>query len=190
MHVIAGTARGQALKIPARSGLRPTSSRVKEAAFNILAARVPGARWLDLFAGSGGVGIEALSRGADFCVFVEKDPLTCRVIRTNLQLARVGDRARVLAADVFAALRQLDRLGYAAELVYIDPPYGYQLLPRLLRQLAGSHVLMPEAVVLLETGKRDGLPVLEEWVVGRKYEYGDSRLIWLQEKDEGGGGSG
>ena len=119
MRVIAGQAKGTPLQTVPGSGTRPISDRVKEALFDVLAGEVPGARVLDLFAGTGSVGIEALSRGAAQAVFVEKQSKAVATIRTNLQRTGLMDRARVVKADVF---RFLGGEPEPFDLVYVAPP--------------------------------------------------------------------
>lgn len=120
IRVIAGTARGRRLKMVPGDASRPVMDRVKEACFSKLGRRVAHSRFLDLYAGTGSVAIEALSRGAAEAVLVERDARALQVIRENLQLARVQERARVQRADVLAWLR--DRPAQAFDLVYVAPP--------------------------------------------------------------------
>src|SRR5687767_8940509 len=107
MRILTGEAKGRVLKTPGGRGTRPTDSRAREALFNILGRRVVGARVLDLYAGTGALGLEALSRGAEFCVFVEQNALAARVIRENLRLFGWSDRAQVWHTAVKTAVRRL-----------------------------------------------------------------------------------
>ncbi len=133
VRVIAGAAKGRRLKMVPGAGTRPVMDRVKEALFNILGGAIPGCRFLDLFAGTGSVGIEALSRGAARAVFVENNPAALRVIRENLQITGLADRAEVVAADVF---RYLDRPPVEAfEFIYIAPPQYEALWSKALQAL-------------------------------------------------------
>ncbi|MGB9825598.1 MAG: 16S rRNA (guanine(966)-N(2))-methyltransferase RsmD, partial [Desulfofundulus sp.] len=121
MRVIAGIAKKSRLKIPRGWKGRPTADRVKESLFNILSPLIPGSCFLDLYAGTGNVGIEALSRGAQRVVFVEQDKKAVRVIRDNLVHVGFSERAELLAQDVFLALRQLG--GQSFDVIFLDPPY-------------------------------------------------------------------
>lgn len=121
MRVIAGRLRGRRLKVPAWDGLRPTSDRLRETLFDILGASVEGARVLDGFAGTGAIGIEALSRGAAHATFVEHDPRAVKLIEVNLELLALKDRAIIRAGFADAARRLA---GTAFDLVLLDPPYG------------------------------------------------------------------
>lgn len=152
MRVIGGRFGGRRLKVIEATGLRPATGRVREALFSMLAARgaiFPGARVLDLFAGAGSVGIEALSRGAGEALFVEKSPAVAKVLRENLRgLGLSGSEARVLEADVARALPRLS--GQVFDLVAIDPPYGQGLMPPTLAGLVKYGLLAPGGVAVAE----------------------------------------
>jgi 16S rRNA (guanine(966)-N(2))-methyltransferase RsmD len=148
MRVIAGSAKGTPLQAVPGSGTRPISDRVKESLFNILGAEVVGARVLDLFAGTGSVGIEALSRGAEQATFVEKHPRAISTIRTNLQRTRLEVRATVVQNDVF---RFLAGSPTAFDLVYIAPPQYQGLWLRALLAIdANPGWLEPEGLVVVQ----------------------------------------
>jgi 16S rRNA (guanine966-N2)-methyltransferase len=134
MRVIAGVAKGTRLVAPRGAEVRPTSDAMRETLFQILGDAVVGARFLDLFAGSGAVGIEALSRGASDCVFVERSPRCIEAIRRNLEATRLTDRARVVRGD---ARRTVARLGSRerSDVAFVDPPYGWAGLVRLVEEL-------------------------------------------------------
>lgn len=187
MRVIAGSARGRPLTAPPGRSTRPTSDRVREALFSSLAELVPGAVVLDLYAGSGALGIEALSRGADYAVFVEEDRRAAQAIRANLAAAKVAARARVLQVDVgrFSAGPPSNVLPAAATLVLCDPPYA-EPLPRVLDHLValcGSGQVADDATVVIERYRRD--PHLEDelprlLVRDRLRPYGDTVLYFLR----------
>jgi 16S rRNA (guanine(966)-N(2))-methyltransferase RsmD len=124
MRIIAGEAKGRRLRSLKGQALRPTSDRVRETLFAILGERVTGARFLDLFAGAGAVGLEALSRGASEAVFVESHRAAARVIEENAALCGFAARARVLVMPVGRALPRLARAGERFEIIFLDPPYG------------------------------------------------------------------
>ncbi|MBE3573664.1 MAG: 16S rRNA (guanine(966)-N(2))-methyltransferase RsmD, partial [Moorella humiferrea] len=121
LRIIAGQARGQRLRTPKGSGTRPTSERVREALFNILGPRVIEALFLDLFAGSGAVGLEALSRGAKEAFFIEHDRRALSCLKANLQATGFNDRAHILAMDVRRALAELRRRDLVFDLIFVDP---------------------------------------------------------------------
>jgi len=174
LRVIGGSRGGQPLKGPLR-GIRPTADRVREALFEILAAH--GARLdrvLDLYSGTGALGIEALSRGAEHCDFVEADAKACALIRENLARTGFGDRARVFPLPVS---RALPRLTGPYTLVVADPPYEYDRAEQELTAVAESGLLDPNATLAVEHSKRRPWP---ERLAGRERlltrRYGDSSL--------------
>lgn len=166
MRIVAGERRGATIAAPKGAQTRPTSDRAREAAYSLIGP-VGGALVLDLFAGSGAMGLEALSRGAARCVFVESDRAACRVIRENL--ARLRLDAVVLCRDAFAALRDERAAGRVYDLVLVDPPYGAweELRPRLAQAL--PPVLAPGAILVAETaaGVEPELPL--DLVTSRRY---------------------
>jgi 16S rRNA (guanine966-N2)-methyltransferase len=148
MRVIAGKAKGLRLKRPAVRHLRPTSDLVRGAIFDILVSRGADiSRVLDLYAGSGALGIEALSRGAHWCDFVEQDRAACAIIRENLALAGFQERARVHCLPVEKAL---DRLEGPYDLVLMDPPYENEGAVAVVARLAGSSLVGPGSTLVLE----------------------------------------
>ncbi len=153
MRVIAGTAKGMPLRSPSSPGTRPISDRGKEALFNILAPRIPGARFLDLFAGTGGVGIEALSRGAEAATFVERDETALGDLRFNLARTRLEQGAAVVRADVFAFLR---RTPEAFDVVFVAPPQWKGLWEQTLAALdAAPGWVAGDGVVVVQTDPKE-----------------------------------
>ncbi|MGH2654434.1 MAG: RsmD family RNA methyltransferase [Actinomycetota bacterium] len=178
MRIIAGTARGTRLaRVP--RGTRPLSDRAREGLFSSLGHRVEGARCADLFAGTGAMGIEALSRGATSCLFVDRGSAAIRAIRENLERTGLGDRATVVRGDV---LNALDRDSGPLDLALLDPPYlhPHQAVREVLALLAA--VATPRAVVALTRPKADSTDVIPvHWAVVRILTYGDTRILVLQE---------
>ncbi len=210
MRVVGGEWRGRRLVAPPGSGTRPTSDKVREAIFDVLAslpetgaaggnavrhAPPAGHSVLDLFAGSGGLGIEALSRGAASCVFVERDRAALRALRTNLQRVEAGGlatdgrprspsddrRSHVRAADVHRALKADALNGSLYTLVFIDPPYNHyaEVQPALVKLL--TPVLAPDAVLVVEAARR--AKVALPWRVVREKRYGDTQVTFLAADD-------
>lgn len=151
MRVIAGKARRLPLVTPEGKDTRPTTDRIKETLFNIIQDEVPGSLFLDLFSGSGGVAIEALSRGAERAWLVEfgKEPLRC--IRENLAKTRLADQAVVMPVEVTYAISKLEQSGNIFDIVYADPPYKKDFEPKILRLLADSRIVAPGTMVILES---------------------------------------
>ena len=177
MRVIAGEARGITLTAPPGTDTRPTVDRVKEAAFSIIQTKTPDAIVLDLFAGSGGLGIEALSRGASWCDFVERDRHAAQVIHNNLQKTRLAERASVTVSDAkdFTACckRKYD-------IALLDPPYGKKLCDFAMDALSSRGCLNPGAVAVCETAA--GEDVASPFRHIKSYRYGTVSLLLFEAK--------
>lgn len=174
MRVIAGTHRGHRLEAPAGRATRPTSDRVREALFAMLGERVADTNVLDLFAGSGALGIEALSRGAAHATFVDDAAPALTVIRSNLTRLKLGQRSTVVCSGALRALRCTPVCNAQYDLVFIDPPYRMAgaLGPDLAAALPA--VLAPGATVVTESDRRD--PPLLELPLQRERQYGDTLI--------------
>lgn len=182
MRVIAGTAGGIPLHVP-RSELRPTMDMVKNAIFNVLMESIPGARVLDLFAGTGGLGLEALSRGAASCVFVESDRRACESIRKNLDKTRLAG-GEIAPADVFSWLDRMSRPGEFA-LIFADPPYAKKpgerdFTPELLASESLRLALAPGGLFILEHLPGAKLPLGKTWQCLRQKRYGATEVAILR----------
>jgi 16S rRNA (guanine(966)-N(2))-methyltransferase RsmD len=150
VRVIAGSAKGRRLATLRTLALRPTPDRVREALFNILGERIDGAAVLDLFAGSGAVGLEALSRGARVAVFVEVHEPACRLIESNLQRCRLEAQARVWCRDALQAIPALTQQGQRFDVIFLDPPYQSPLLEEALERLGDARLLCDDGQVIAE----------------------------------------
>jgi 16S rRNA (guanine(966)-N(2))-methyltransferase RsmD len=159
MRVIAGEARGRPLRAVRGPGVRPTADRVREALFSIVLSRVSlvGSAVLDLFAGTGAVGIEALSRGAARAVFVERDIVARRVLRANLSTCRFAARAEIVPMSVQRGLAMLAARKDRFDGVFVDPPYGRGLAAETVAALAEKAILGPGAWVMVEHHRDDPL---------------------------------
>lgn len=155
MRVITGTAKGRPLATVKGRDIRPTADRVKESLFNVLGPRVVDAEFLDLFAGSGAVGIEALSRGARRCVFVELMTAHLKVVEENLAKTGLAAGAELVRRDARSAAADLGRRGRRFDLIFIDPPYGQGLVDEALEAVAGNQLLNPGGWVACEHYKKD-----------------------------------
>ncbi len=184
MRVTSGAAKGTRLRTPGRGGVRPTSDMVKEALFNALAPRLADARVLDLFAGTGGLGIEALSRGAAQAVFVERDGHSAGMIRQNLEAARLSDRGTVRRANALTEIAALARAGTSFDLIVLDPPYGQGLAAEALHRIAAAGVLAPGGIVVAEGHWRDDPADIVGLRRVRAARYGETGL-WFYERGEG-----
>ncbi len=157
--------------------LRPTASKVREALFNIIKKEIPGALFLDLYAGTGGVGIEALSRGASKAVMVESNALRVRMIRHLLSEFNLLDRSRVVNAQAFGFLAREARKRCRYDIIFLDPPYGSEELPKILPVIGEGKVLKEGATVIAEHFHKTRLPVSEGRLrLLKSYKYGDTML--------------
>lgn len=183
LRIIGGDRKGLPLFSPAGSSLRPTSGRVREALFDILGGDIAGARFLDLFAGTGAVGIEALSRGAALCVFVEKDRAAAAIVRRNLLSGGFVPRAGVIVGSLPAALSRLPG-GESFNLVFVDPPYGSPQGEETLQALGRSGNLAPACRVILEHRKSWEPPARPGGLsLRRRARYGDTVLSFFVKDD-------
>jgi 16S rRNA (guanine966-N2)-methyltransferase len=182
MRVIGGADRGRRLRAPRGLRTRPTADRVREALFDILGPAVAGMRVLDLFAGTGAVGIEALSRGATRSVFVERNRDALRALRSNLAALRLSrEQARVIAGDVLPALPILATSEPAFDLVFLDPPFAGNLAPRVLIALADSPLLHGETQIVVQHSTHSVLPVPTALTSDRRSrQFGESALTFLR----------
>jgi 16S rRNA (guanine(966)-N(2))-methyltransferase RsmD len=182
MRVIGGQDRGRRLRAPRGLATRPTADRVRVSLFDVLGPAVSGARVLDLFAGTGAVGIEALSRGAARVVFVEKDRAALRALRANLAaLGASRAAARVMAGDVLRVLADLPAQEEPFDVVFLDPPYATSLAGRALVALAAARVCRPGGVVVVQHSTRDALPPAAGFAEHRRgRRFGDTALTFLK----------
>ena len=150
MRVISGTARHLPLKTPKGLETRPTTDRIKETLFNMLQNEIYGCRFLDLFSGSGGIGIEALSRGASKAVFVDSQREAVSCIRENLAFTHLEDRAEVMPEDCLTAIARLAQRKEAFDLIFMDPPYKKELEKEVLTFLSHSSLVKPSAKIIVE----------------------------------------
>ena len=176
MRVIAGVARGQPLVAPRDRGTRPITDRVKETLFAILGERVPGARVLDLYAGSGAIGIEALSRGALHATFVEQARTALVALRTNLERTRLDDRSSVASIDVARFLAA--PVDPPWDLAFVDPPYEVRDIVAPLRALEPH--LAPDATVVVKHFWRTDLPEVAGLQPVRQRRFGETMLSFLE----------
>ncbi len=162
MRVIAGKARSIPLKCLEGIHTRPTTDRIKETLFNMISAEIPGCRFLDLFSGSGAIGIEALSRGASEAVFVEKNRAAVNVIRDNLSKTGLAADARVMNTDCRQAIALLEKEGLRFDIIFMDPPYDRQLEHDILECLRKSSIADEDTLIITEASLKTSFSYLEE----------------------------
>lgn len=178
MRVITGSARGRKLKTPQGLDVRPTTDSVKEAIFNIIQFDVEGRRVLDLFAGTGQMGIEALSRGAKECVFVDNSRQSLNIVKENLKLCNL--QGTVLSTDAVSYLTR----GEKFDLVFMDPPYDSDLYERCLEALHQFDILMDGGIIICESRRDRTLPgaILDAYST-KQYRYGKIKITVLRKQE-------
>ncbi len=181
MRVISGKVRGVTLKTPDGLVTRPTSDRVKEALFSIIQFDLPGARVLDLFGGTGQLGIEALSRGAKNAVFVDAGEAACKLIRENLKRTKLEQEAQIVRSDYLAYLQ---RCRERFDIIFLDPPYAEVFLENALKKITEIDILQSGGIIVAERPTDKPLElVFAGFSRSRDYKYGNT-LLTLYRKDE------
>jgi 16S rRNA (guanine966-N2)-methyltransferase len=188
MRIVAGAWRGRTLVAPPGQATRPTADRVRQALFDMLMhaawggrVAVEGAAVLDVFAGTGALGLEALSRGAASACFIENDPAALRALRANIVACKAGDRTDVLAVDVLTIGRRSSSTR-PASLIFLDPPYGQDLVPRALARLRDVGHISQDALVVAETG-RDETWRPEQTLLAER-QHGAARILVFRAGDQ------
>lgn len=180
MRIIGGQARGRTLVAPAGAKTRPTQDYVRESLFNIIRWDVEGARVLDLFAGTGALSLEAVSRGAAGAVLVDMDRAACAAIEKNMASSRLGDRCRLLARDYRAAMDALAREGSVFDVVFIDPPYKMENTGEMCAALYDKG-LLAEAFLLVVEHRRGCVPMLDaRFDAFDLRKYGDTEITFVR----------
>ena len=182
MRVIAGTARRLNLVTPEGMETRPTTDRVKETLFNILQPTLAGRQFLDLFAGSGGIGIEALSRGARGCVFVDNGRKAQACIRQNLKHTHLEAQGELITTDVFSAIARLEREHRTFDFIFMDPPYGKLWEKQVLEHLKDSSLVTEDTEIIVEANLETDMDYAEEmgFEVYRVKEYKTNQHFFLR----------
>jgi 16S rRNA (guanine966-N2)-methyltransferase len=177
MRIIGGTHRGRQLRTLAGSLTRPTSDRLRETLFNILAPRINDSRFLDICAGSGAVGIEALSRGASEVTFIERSRDACAVIEANLKTLGIAERGSIQRRSVSPALKAFEQASGEFDIVFFDPPYSSSLYDDVMAQLGSGDLIVPGGVVVVEHRAKAPLqPRYDKLHRFREVKQGDSAL--------------
>ena len=182
MRVIAGSAKSLKLKTPAGMSVRPTTDRIKETLFNILSPDVYGSVFLDLFCGSGAIGIEALSRGASKAVFVDDSKVSCEYTKSNLVFTKLDQSAEVMRADAGSAVNMLRNRGMVFDIIFLDPPYDEKLEKAVLEQKSFCDILSDEGIVVVEASADTGFEYAEAagLEVYREKVYGSNKHVFLR----------
>lgn len=188
MRVVGGSAKGRHLKSPKSPGTRPVMDRVKTALFDILAPRIVETRFLDLFGGTGGIGIEALSRGAASATFTELSPEMVKLIKENLAITQLAEHAEVLRADAFRFLESAAASGRRYDIVYVAPPQYQGMAARAVAQLDAAPLTEPGGLVIAEIHPRerdtlDRLALRRLRLVDER-RYGSTQLLFYEQPED------
>lgn len=183
MRIITGTAKGTKLKTPRGLDTRPTADRVKESLFNILGPNVLGALVLDLFAGTGNLGLEALSRGASKALFIDHGSNSIQMIRDNARLTKLYSQAEIYKSDALKALDRISREGRRFNLIFCDPPYNKGFVSAVLSKLDATSILMESSIIVFEHSRHE--TISEKWNrlhLIRTERYGETLVSFLTTK--------
>lgn len=185
MRVIAGRAKSMPLKTVSGNGTRPTTDRVKETLFNMIQPQLSDCNFLDLFSGSGGIGIEALSRGARHCVFVEKDRGAASCIRENLSFTKLVSFGKIINSDVLSALKQLEGRE-CFDLIFMDPPYDMEWEKKVLEYLTSSSLITLDTLLIVEASNKTSFSYLEDlnYEIVKKKEYKTNVHMFIKRKEK------
>ncbi len=183
MRIIAGEKRSRRLLAPEGMDTRPTADRTKEALFSILLSRLPGARVLDLYAGSGALALEALSRGAAFAVLADQSPKACRVIRQNIEALDYAGRTKLLSLPDSAALAALEKAGDSFDLIFLDPPYRLNAAP-VCDRLLSAGLLRPNGMIIVEHARETPPAPGPGLRLAERREYGAAGLSFYRAEEE------
>lgn len=175
LRVISGNAKGHKLKTISGTATRPTTDRVKESVFNIISRFIVGARVLDLYSGTGNLGIESLSRGANFATFVDNSKGCLLTIKQNLLHTKLSDKSSIISMDVFVALKKLSKENRKFDIIFLDPPYNKNLADETLKCLVESDIIEQGGMVIVEHGYKEDVPQQVEFLKKIRYQkYGDT----------------
>lgn len=181
LRVISGSVKGLKLFTLEGMNTRPTTDRVKENLFNIIAPYIPGSNVLDLFAGTGSLGIEALSRGANSAVFCDQNKQSIDIIKKNLQHTKLTEKSEVFLGEAQLMLKKLSQLSKKFDIIFLDPPYLKKIVPSILQNLEHYGVLDEKFIISVETDIEDQLPQETETLcVSRQLIYGKTKLTFYK----------
>ncbi|MFX3674213.1 MAG: 16S rRNA (guanine(966)-N(2))-methyltransferase RsmD [Paenisporosarcina sp.] len=187
MRVISGICKGLPIKAVPGSNTRPTTDKVKESIFNMIGPYFDGGLVIDLFAGSGSLGIEALSRGMDSCIFIEKDAKAVQIIHENLKKCKLEDQAEVFKIDASRAVKALEKREVKVDLLFLDPPYQQIELYNLAEIMVQKGLLSSDAIIMCEHEKTVDIPeTIHSFSLTRRETYG-STIISIYRKLKGEG---
>ena len=184
MRVISGKARGLKLNTPKNEDVRPTTDRVKESLFNIINGYIIDGDVLDLFAGTGSLGIECLSRGANKCVFVDINKTSIDIVKSNIKKARVEDNAEILNIDYKSAIERVKNKNYKFDIIFMDPPYYENMFIDSLKKIDESDILKDDGIIVVEHDTKQKFPEsIGKLIKDRSKKYGNTTLTFYCMED-------
>ena len=173
MRIITGDFKGRRLEMPVGKDIRPTTEKVKEAIFSIIAGNIPGAVCVDLFSGTGNLGLEALSRGAEKCYFADNSRESLNLIKRNIEMCRAEEWSVVIPGDYERTLTRLGERGEKIDIFFLDPPYREGLYEKCFELIREYDLLAEEGIIVAEHGEREPLPEeIEGYIVLKQKNYG------------------
>ena len=184
MRVIAGEKRHLLLKTLDDLSIRPTTDKIKETLFNMIQFNIQGVNFLDLFAGSGAIGIEALSRGANMATFVDNNDRAIKVIKENLEHTGLAEKANVIKADASLSLENLSRKNETYGIVFMDPPYDKDLYRPVFERLSKSNIISSDTIIILEVALKDDAVGIEDlgFEIAKVKKYKSNKHIFFKKR--------
>lgn len=184
LRVISGKARGLKLNTPKNDDVRPTTDRVKESLFNIINPYIMDGDILDLFAGTGSLGIECLSRGANKCVFVDLNRSSIEIVKSNIKKARVESNSEVLNVDFKAAIERVKNNSYKFDIIFMDPPYYKNMFFEALEKIEKSNILKEDGIIVVEHDTKQEFPEnIGKLINYRSKKYGNTTITFYRMED-------
>lgn len=181
MRIITGKARGLKLTTPKNMDVRPTSDRVKESLFNIIGTKIVGTRVLDLFAGTGNLGLEAWSRGAEKVVFIDESQASLQLVHSNITKAKAEKETKVLKGNAVKVIADLAARGERFDFIFCDPPYNKGLPAQIIEQVAKYEIVVPGGYLVVEHSQHEILPELPlKLEIIRSEKYGETLISFLR----------
>jgi len=185
LRIIAGDAKGRKIAAPPGMDTRPTSDKVKGALFNILGSKVLGARVLDLFGGAGNLGLEAISRGAEQCIFVDNSLCSVKIIHQNINTLGYEKFCEVYRRDAFSALDILEKRGAKFDIIFLDPPYHRDMVPMAIKKISQCRILEDNGVIVAEHDAKDFIPEqILDLILVKTYFYGSTGISLYKRIEE------
>ena len=181
MRIITGKARGLKLETPKNYDIRPTTDRVKESLFNIIGTRIINAKILDLFAGTGNLGLESWSRGASEVIFVDKSKESLKIIEKNIEKAKAIDYVKIIKNDFSSAIDILSKKNDKFDFVFSDPPYNKDILKKVMKKIAENEILNTGGYLIIERSKEEELTLIpDNFELVREVRYGATYICFLR----------